>query len=325
MKWTKTNALLGAALLVALPVAVVDAGTSQGTGGPSSSMTILVPGSAGGGYDSLARESQQALRANGISGNVQVVNVPGASGTVGLERIIEMEGQDNAVLVVGSAMVGGVAITGSASTLNDVTPLLSMTTDYPVVALPADSPFASVDEFVEAWKSDPSHYPIGGGALGNVDHLAALIFAEAVGIDPRDVNYIAYSGGGEVLGSMLSGTVAAGVSGYSEIADQIEAGTVKGLAVAAPEGTADYGMPTFVSQGYDVIVPNWRGMVAPPGLDDQQRQELVSIFGDMRGTPEWQLALERQQWAEDVREGDDFTAFITEEVERTRELLEGTT
>ncbi|KSU66676.1 Bug family tripartite tricarboxylate transporter substrate binding protein [Arthrobacter sp. NIO-1057] len=324
MKWTKRGALLGVALIVALPIAISDAASSDGTGGPRASLTLLVPGSAGGGYDSLARESQQALRSNGISGNIQVVNVPGASGTLGLEKIIEMQGQDNVALVVGSAMVGGVEITGSDATLDGVTPLLSLTTDFPVFALPSDSPYDNIDEFVAAWKKDPQGFPIGGGALGNIDHLAALQFAQAVGIDPKEVNYIAYSGGGEVLGAMLSNTVKVGVSGFSEIADQLEAGTVKPLAVASPADGPDFGMPSFASLGYDVVVPNWRGLVAPPGITDEQRNDLISMVEEMRHTEEWQQALDRQQWDEDVRTGDKFSEFIDDDIERTQDLLEGT-
>ncbi len=324
MKWTKRGALLGIALVVALPIAISDAISSEGTGGPRASLTLLVPGSAGGGYDSLARESQQALRTNGISGNIQVVNVPGASGTVGLEQLIEMGDRDNAALIVGSAMVGGIEITGSESTLDDVTPLLSMTTDYPVFVLPANSPYESIDDFVNAWKENPAGFPIGGGALGNIDHLAALQFAKTVGIDPKEVNYIAYSGGGEVLGAMLSDTVKAGVSGFAEVADQLEAGTVKPLAVASEADGPDFGMPTFSELGYDIVVPNWRGLVAPPGITDEQRDELISMFQEMRQTEEWDLAVERQQWAEDVREGEEFRNFIDEDVARTRDLLKDT-
>ncbi|MFJ2621266.1 Bug family tripartite tricarboxylate transporter substrate binding protein [Glutamicibacter sp. NPDC087344] len=324
MKWTKRGALLGIALVVALPIAISDAISSEGTGGPRASLTLLVPGSAGGGYDSLARESQQALRTNGISGNIQVVNVPGASGTVGLEQLIEMGDRDNAALIVGSAMVGGIEITGSESTLDDVTPLLSMTTDYPVFVLPANSPYESIDDFVNAWKENPAGFPIGGGALGNIDHLAALQFAKTVGIDPKEVNYIAYSGGGEVLGAMLSDTVKAGVSGFAEVADQLEAGTVKPLAVASEADGPDFGMPTFSELGYDIVVPNWRGLVAPPGITDEQRDELISMFQEMRQAEEWDLAVERQQWAEDVREGEEFRNFIDEDVARTRDLLKDT-
>lgn len=323
MKLRTKRITLAVALAVTVPIAVVNAALAEGTGGPRTNLTILVPGSAGGGYDSLARETQQALRANSISGNVQVVNLPGASGTVGLKTLVEMDDRDDAILVLGSAMVGGIEITGSDTNFADVTPIVSVTTDYPVIVLPADSPYDDAQAFLEGWAADPEHHPIGGGALGTVDHLLIIALAESVGIDPADINYIAYSGGGEVLGAMLSGTVAAGVSGYSEISDQIETERVRGIGIAAPEPVDGIDIPTFVDQDIDVVVTNWRGFVAPPNITGEQLADYESMFEELLATDDWADALDRQQWAELVQTGDELSEFIDSEVETTRSLLEG--
>ncbi|NUL44546.1 tripartite tricarboxylate transporter substrate binding protein [Cellulosimicrobium funkei] len=312
---------LASAALITVPIAVADAFDTTGAGGPTSSLTIIVPGSAGGGYDSLAREAQQSLRANGISGNVQVVNVPGASGTVGLQSLVEMSGSDDTVLVVGSAMVGGIEVTETEYSFDDVTAITSATTDYPVLVLPESSPYATTEEFIEAWRQDPEGHAIGGGALGNSDHLSVLAVAEAVGIDPADVNYIAYSGGGEVLGSLLSGTVAAGVSGYGEISDQLDARTVRGIGITAPEPIDGIDMPTFVEQGIDVVTPNWRGFVAPPGLTPEEEAGLEDIFEEMFTTQEWADALARNQWEDQVLTGTELEQFIADQVQDTQGLL----
>ncbi|MCP3426367.1 tripartite tricarboxylate transporter substrate-binding protein [Rothia sp. AR01] len=322
MKLKVSAAVLAALTLATVPIAVVDATDSTGAGGPRSSLTLIVPGSAGGGYDALARESQQALRANGISGNVQVVNVPGASGTVGMQTLTEMAGQDDTLLVLGSAMVGGIEITQSSLSFDDVTPITSSTTDYSVIVLPDDSPYETTEEFIEAWKQDPEGHPIAGGALGNSDHIAVISLARAVGIDPADVNYIAYSGGGEVLASLLSGTAAAGVSGFGEMSDQIDAQTVRGIGVTAPERVNGIDMPTFNEQGIDVVVPNWRGFVAPPGISAEQQDEIGEILSEMMGTEEWNQAVERNQWEEFIMTGTELDDFIDAEVSNTKSLLE---
>ncbi|KSU51738.1 Bug family tripartite tricarboxylate transporter substrate binding protein [Microbacterium enclense] len=321
MKRALSLAILAVITAGTVSVAVVDAADGSSTGGPRSNLTIVVPGSAGGGYDSLAREAQRALRANGLSGNVQVVNVPGASGTVGLQTVAELNGADDTILVVGSAMVGGVEITQSTTTLDDVTPITSATTDYPVIVLPANSPYADAEAFVEAWKADPAGHPIGGGALGNADHLAVIALAQAVGISPSDVNYIAYSGGGEVLASILSNTVAAGVSGYGEISDQIAGGTVRGIGITSNEPVEGIDMPTFAEQGIDVVMPNWRGFVAPPGLSDDQREEIAAILAEMFTTPEWADAVDRNEWEEFIITEPELDLFIDEQIASTATLL----
>ncbi|WP_174546649.1 Bug family tripartite tricarboxylate transporter substrate binding protein [Nocardiopsis dassonvillei] len=325
MKLTMRSAVLAVALAVTVPVAFADAATTQGEGGPRSSLTILVPGAAGGGYDLLARETQQALRANGISGNVQVLNIPGASGTVGLQTLVEMDDRDDVLLVVGSAMVGGVEVTDSPVTLDDVTPVSTVTTDYPVIVTPASSPYdpAEASELLQAWKDDPQGHPIAGGALGNTDHLAILALADAAGIPTDEVNYIAYSGGGEVLGALLSGTAAAGVSGYAELSDQIRAGNMNGIGTTAPERVEGIDLPTFREQGIDTVTSNWRGFVAPPGISGDQAAELEQIVAELLRTDEWRNAVERNQWQQTVLTGQDYTDFIEDEVATTRELLSG--
>jgi putative tricarboxylic transport membrane protein len=325
MKLRTKRVVLSVAVALTVPVAVVNAATTEGSGGPRTNLTILVPGSAGGGYDSLGRETQQALRANAISGNVQVVNVPGASGTVGLSTLVEMDDRDDAILVLGSAMVGGIEVTGSATDFDDVTPIASVTTDYPIMVLPEDSPYDDVGAFLDGWAVDPAHHPIGGGALGTVDHLLVIAMAESVGIDPADINYIAYSGGGEVIGAMLSGTVSAGVSGYGEMSDQIVTDRITGIGIAAPEPVEGIDLPTFAEQGVDVVVTNWRGFVAPPNITAAQLEDYEAIFAELLETDEWKDALERQQWTELNLTGDDYTTFIDEEVDKTRTLLEGVT
>ncbi|MEU0239052.1 tripartite tricarboxylate transporter substrate-binding protein [Nocardiopsis sp. NPDC006198] len=325
MKLRIQSVALAVALAVTVPVALVDAATTQGSGGPRSSLTLIVPGSAGGGYDLLAREAQQTLRSNGISGNVQVLNIPGASGTVGLQTLVEMEDRDDVLLVVGSAMVGGVEVADSTATLDDVTPISAVTTDYPVIVTPGDSPYdpTGAAEFLRAWKEDPRGHPIAGGALGNTDHLAILALAQEVGIPANDVNYLAYSGGGEVLGALLSGTAAAGVSGYAELSDQIRAGTMNGIGITAPEAVAGIDLSTFREQGIETVTSNWRGFVAPPGISADQAAELEQVVADLVRTEEWRSALERNQWQETVLTGQDYTDFIDEEVETTRRLLSG--
>ncbi|MEU6642662.1 tripartite tricarboxylate transporter substrate-binding protein [Saccharomonospora sp. NPDC046836] len=313
---------LSAAIALAVPVAAWDATRGSAVGGPTTNLTILVPGSAGSGYDSLARETQQLLRTNGISGNVQVVNIPGASGTVGLKTLVEMSGRDNVVLTLGSAMIGGVEVTRSSTTLDDIRPIISATTDYPVFVLPENSPYSTTEEFLEAWAAAPEEHAIGGGALGNMDHISALALGQAIGIDPADVNYIAYSGGGEVLAALLSGTVAAGVSGYGEISDQLDAGRVTGIGMTAPERIDGVDLPTFAEQGIDIVMTNWRGFAAPPGISDDEHAVLVDMLEEVLTSPEWTEVVARQQWNEFVRTGDELDEFIDGEITRTGTLLE---
>jgi putative tricarboxylic transport membrane protein len=278
-------------------------------------LTIIAPAGAGGGWDSAAREAQQAIRAGGIANNVQVVNIPGAGGTIGLSELTQMPGDSSTLMMMGITMLGATHVNGSDVTLDEVTPIARLTDDYDVVVVPADSEIKTIGDLMEQWRADPNDFPFGGGSLGSVDQMIITQMASQDGIDPTAVNYIAYSGGGELAVSLLSGTIKASVSGYQDFADQIEAGNLRVLAVSAPEPVSEIDAPTLIEEGYDISLTNWRGLVAPPGISDAERAELESIAAEFIETPEWRDALARNQWTDTSLIGDDFARNLAEETE----------
>ncbi|MFC7403317.1 Bug family tripartite tricarboxylate transporter substrate binding protein [Citricoccus sp. GCM10030269] len=320
---TFTNAVLGVAAAGVVGLALVNAASDGGEAAARSKLVLMAPASPGGGWDGFARESQQAIKSEGISNNVQVVNVPGAGGTIGLGQFAQMDGRSDMLMVTGGVMVGAVELADSGVELDDVEPIVRMADDYAALVVPADSPYETLDEFIEAWKQDPGGTSISGGSLGSIDHLLTGYVAEKVGIDPAETNYIAYSGGGEALTSMLSGTTVAGMSGYNEVADQIEAGNLRALAVSSEERLPGVDVPTFKEQGVDASMANWRGLAAAPGISDDDREELLEIVDEYRQTDHWQEALERNSWTDSYMTGNEFDEFLEEETTRTRDIVEG--
>ena len=310
------TALRGTAILACAAVVATAAfnAASSGTGDDArAQLTLIAPAGAGGGWDGAAREAQQAMRAQSIVNNAQVVNIPGAGGTIGLNNFAGMEGEKSSLMVMGITMLGAININGSHTTIEDVTPIARLTDDYDVLVVPAGSPYDSVDELVADWAKDPNAFAFGGGSLGSVDQMIITELAQQAGIKPTAVNYIAYSGGGELATSLLSGTIKASMSGWVDFADQIEAGKLKALAVSAPEPVPATGVPTLKELGYDIELTNWRGLVAPPGLSDEDVDELQQIVAETVKTPQWADALERNQWADTFLTGPEFEAFLDSE------------
>ncbi|MFI8567106.1 Bug family tripartite tricarboxylate transporter substrate binding protein [Rhodococcus sp. NPDC078407] len=304
------------AVVGAVTVAGIDAANSASGSDARAKLTMIAPAAAGGGWDLVARESQQALRSDGIVNNAQVVNVPGAGGTIGLSQLENLSGQPTTVMITGTVMLGGIAINNSETTLADTVPIARLAEDFEVFVVPKDSPIQNLEDMIEAWRANPGGLPIGGGSLGGIDHIVAGQLAQEADIDPAAINYIAYSGGGEVLTALLSNTVGVAVSGFNDFRDQIEAGNVRALAVASPEPLEDFDVDTFIEQGYNVDLVNWRGIVAPPGISDEDRQTLIDIVTEMVETEQWATAVERNRWKESVLTGDEFGEFL--EVEQTR-------
>lgn len=311
----------GLVVVLVAGFAVANAGSS-GTGGTvRSKLTLMAPAAPGGGWDGFARESQQALRANGIVNNAQVVNVPGAGGTIGLSQLTQMTGREDILMATGAAMVGGIAVGRTSDTLDDTTLIARLADDYNVVVVPTDSPFETFDDFVEGWRESPGSTVLAGGSLGSIDHLLSGMLAIEAGIDPRAINYVAYAGGGEVLTSLLSNTATAGISSFNDFRDQIEGGNLRALAVSAAEPIEGTDIPTFRESGFDVEMSNWRGFVAPAGISEEARRELVDIVTELVATDEWATALSRNRWADTFQTGSDYSSFIDEQVAATDTLV----
>jgi putative tricarboxylic transport membrane protein len=281
---------------------------------------IMAPANPGGGWDQTARAIQAALVP--IIGRSEVYNVGGAGGTIGLSQFQQLSGQPNELMAMGAIMVGAIETNESRYGLDDVTPIARLLTEYQVIVVPDASPITSVDELVEAIRSDVGSVSFAGGSAGGVEQVLAGKLAQAVGANPRNVSYVAHSGGGEALSTVLSGRATAGLSGVSEIKPYIDSGDVRALAVSAPERVANLpDVPTLVEKGIDVEVQNWRGVAAPTGLTSEQRTEVTRLIKEMSETDEWRTLLEEKGWQPAYLDGLEFVDFVRADVEQTRDTL----
>ena len=286
------------------------------------SVRIMVPNSPGGGYDTTARTAAKIMEDKGVAESAQVFNLEGAGGTVGLARTVQSEGDGDELMLMGLGVVGAVFTQNSEATLADTTPIARLISEPDFLVVPADSKFQTLDDFVEAWKVDPENLPVGGGsAPGGPDHLAPHLVASTVGIEPKSVNYVSYDGGGPMLAGLLNGEIKVAAAGVSEYKDQIEAGQLRVLAVTSAERVPGFDVPTLKEQGVDLEFTNWRGLVAPPGISDEDRDTLIKLVEDLHGTDAWAEAEEKNGWTDAFMTGDDFGAFIESEHRRVEDVL----
>ena len=160
--------------------------------------------------------------------------MPGAGGAVGLPRFVNnMKGQGNVLMVAGMVMVGAIIANKAPVKLTQTTPIARLTGEFEVVVVPAQSPLQSMADLVALFKADPGKVSWAGGSAGGTDHILAGMIAKAIGVDPRKVNYVAYSGGGPAQAALLGDQVTAGISGWGEFSEQIKAGKLRALAISS--------------------------------------------------------------------------------------------
>jgi len=284
---------------------------------------MMVPANAGGGWDSTGRSVLAALDAEGLNkAGAQVTNKGGAGGTIGLAEFVSTsKGNDNAMMVMGAIMVGGILTNKSPVTLDQVTPLARLTIEYNGIAVATSSPFKTVKDLADALKADAGKVAVGGGSAGGVDHITLALIGQAVGVPAAKLNYVAFQGGGEMIAAVAGGKLAAAISGVSEFKQYVDSGRLRLLAVTSDTKLPGLDAPTLKESGINVVIGNWRGLVGPPGMSASGRTAMVGMLDRMHKSKTWQDTLKKQGWDDAYLSGDAFGAFIKDENSRIGQVL----
>ncbi len=316
---SRRSTLAAAASAAALPFLAGRAGAQ----GPQrlASMNMFIPAGPGGGWDGLGRAIEQVARQLGWVGSFQFENVGGAGGTVGLPRFVaQRRGRGDSVMVGGAIMVGAVLANKSPVGLKDVTPLARMTTEPSVIVVPANSEFQDIKALLAALKATPGAVSVAGGSAGGIDHIILGLMLKSQGRSAKDASYVAFAGGGPAQAAILGAQVKAGISGISEFAEQVKAGRMRALATTGATRSIE-DVPTLKESGVNIVMGNWRGVFAPPGIKPDDREKLVKLFTDLDAAPAWQEMCQRQGWDRAFLAGSAFETFLKEDEAATAEVL----
>jgi putative tricarboxylic transport membrane protein len=284
---------------------------------PIDRLTIIAPASAGGGWDLTAHAMADVLQGAGIVRRVDVVNRPGAGGSIALAEFINAHrGDPHTLLVGGLVMISAIRANAATESILETTPLARLEAEAEVVVVRSDSRITSLADVLAAMRSEPAALVWTGGSYGGTDQLLLRNIAEAVGLDATSINYVPNAGGGEGLRALLSGRSTAAVGNYSEFAPAIRAGRLRSLAISSEARLPGLPIPTLKEQGVNVTMSNWRGVFAPPGLAPEEREQLAAALGRMVRDPRWHRVLAARFWTDAYLAGDDFTRFVASEQHR---------
>ncbi|MEO3977710.1 tripartite tricarboxylate transporter substrate binding protein [Streptomyces sp. CAU 1734] len=286
-------------------------------------LEIIAPAAPGSGWDQASRAVQDSLRSAKLAKSPEVKNVPGASGTVALAQVAPQKGKKDLWIASGLAMMSGVISNGTGVTLDDLTPLARLMGEYEVIVTPKDSPYKTTEDLFAAIKKNPKSVAIAGGSAGSADHIYIGLLAQHFGVNPTDVNYVPYSGGGEATTAILGGKVQAGVSGIGEFSAQIKEGKMNGLLVssAQPVEGVEFAQ-TAADIDKSLEFQNWRSMMAPSGLDDAAKAGYIDALKRMHDSQGWKDTLAKNAWNDNFIAGDEFATWLKEENTRVKGVLD---
>jgi len=319
------------AATAALTLASCSSTDSGGAGGDAAGtevtdVQIIVPAEPGGGWDQTGRSVSQLLTAEKIVDSAPVTNIGGAGGTVGLASLAN-EKDPHTLMVTGLVMVGAVETNAAQNRMEDTTPIARLTEEPLVVVVPADSEYDTLGDLVDDIVENGQDVSVTGGSAGGADHILAGLLLEEAGLSGAEIgeslNYIPNSGGGEAVALILGNNASAGISGIGEFVEHIDAGTMKALAVSSAEPAANLpDVPTITEEGYDVVLTNWRGLLAPTGISDGDRDALVDVVTQLHDSEAWTTELETRGWADAFLTGDEFATFLEDNITEVTTTLQ---
>ncbi|MEO5845468.1 MAG: tripartite tricarboxylate transporter substrate binding protein [Caldimonas sp.] len=255
---------------------------------PSKNIEIVVPYAPGGGTDNMMRMITAIMDENKWSPMpVNVNNRVGGSGTVGYSYLITKKGDSHVVAGATPMIVSGKLQGRLAGNHRDaMTVLMIVAIDELMLSVRTDSPYKTLEDFINAARAKPGQLTIGGTGTHNEDHIFAHLLEQSAKIK---LKYVPFNSGGEATAALMGGHIDAGVMNPNEIVAQVEAGKAKNLAVAAKKrmaGAAD--VPTFAEKGYPFYWEQMRGVVGPANMTPEAVAWWQDTLKKVTATKKWQ-------------------------------------
>jgi putative tricarboxylic transport membrane protein len=204
--------------------------------------------------------------------------------------------------------------------IKDVTPVARLIDEASVVVVPASSDIRDIKGLFDALKANPGAVSVGGGSAGGTDHIVLGLVLKALGRSAREASYVAFAGGGPANAAIMGGQVKAGISGFSEFAEQIKGGRMRALATTGAERSVS-GIPTLKESGVDVVATNWRGVFGAPGIRPDAREALARLMAEIQALPAWKELLRAREWTDAFLAGPELEAFLERDRTQTEAVL----
>jgi putative tricarboxylic transport membrane protein len=277
---------------------------------------ILIPGGAGGGWDTTARGVGDALARSGLVPRASYENMSGGDGSKAIAYLIETADRQSDTLMVSSTPI----VLKSARNIfpqsyKDLTPVAAVIADYGAFVVKTDSEYTNWQQVIDDFTRDPRNVMVGGGSVvGGMDHVVAALAFMKSGVDPKTLRYIPYNAGAKAMVGLLSKETQLLSTGLSEALALAEQGEVRILAMTAAT-RVDHApdVPTITEQGVELVFTNWRGFFGAPGLSANKVTEFQNLLSSMYDTEEWEEVRLQRGWSNLFISGEAFVAFLSEQ------------
>jgi putative tricarboxylic transport membrane protein len=310
--------------------AILAAGIGQAAAWePTKPIEIVVPFSAGGASDQMARTIQGIIQKQQLTKQpIIVVNKPAAGGAEGMLDIQKSAGDAHKLITTSSGIFMTPMATKLALNWTDYTPVAMLAQDSFLLWVNAKSPYKNAGDLMAAAKSASPPMKIGGTSSKREDNLLVFAMEKQGG---TKFAYIPYTSGGQASTQLSGGHVEATTNNPAEDLANWRGGATRPLCVFAEQkmaytekvadGQSWADIPTCASQGLNVSYQMLRGMFMPGKVSKDQQAFYVDLFKKVSETPEWKEYLARNALAADYRDGEAFVSFLKADEQKHEKLM----
>ena len=292
---------------------------------PSKNIEIVVPSAPGGSNDKTARSIERVIQDKRLlNATLTVVNKPGGGNAMTMNYLNLHMGDAHYLMIGTPTILTNHIIGASALNYTDFTPVASLFNEYIVFAVKTDSAIKTGRDLAERLKKDPKSVSIGfATALGSHNHIAAGLLAKAISGDVRALKVVAFKGSSEAIAALLGGHIDLVTTAAGNVADQVEAGKLRIVGVAANQRLpAPYaGVPTWKEQGVNVVFGGWRSIMGPKNMTAAQIAYWEKVLTRVVAQPEWKSDLGRNYLTDDFAVGERFRAELKQDYASMKAVL----
>ncbi len=289
---------------------------------PTKPIEILVHTGPGGGADVFARFIANAVEKEKLAPvRMTVTNKTGGGGITAMHYVVEKKGDPQMIAIfTGNWMTNPLTRAEAKVTVKDMTPVVRMVLEPALIAVKADSPIKTLKDFIDAAKKSPGQLKQSGGSMTSRDNVVRQLLMKHTGANWA---FISFPGGGERIAAVLGGHVNMMVVEPQEAGEHIRGGNMRVIAQVTDKRLAAFpNVPTLKEAGFDVpIVPQVRGVVAPPGIPAEAVAYYEDLFGRLSKTPTWKKYLEDNQFEDGYMKSAELSKFFDTFTDTMRKIL----
>jgi tripartite-type tricarboxylate transporter receptor subunit TctC len=253
---------------------------------PARPITIVVPFSAGGTTDIVARILSQHLTAR-LGQSVIIENLGGAGGTIGANQAAKAtpDGYTIFMATIAHTMAPGIYKTLPYNFETDFEPITVAAYVPNIVIVHPKVPAKTIGELLAYIRANPGKVNYGSAGIGSTEHMSGELFAAMANLK---IEHVPYKGGAPMMADLIAGHIEMSIETSGSASPHIKSGGVRALAVSTAKRSPTFpDLPTLAEAGltgYDVTT--WYGLLAPKGTPPAIRERLYNELAEILRTPE---------------------------------------